>query len=109
MMPLFDYIQSMENHFLTLSAVHFYTNRQDFREAFRYLDLLRLQETPLKEVKKELAIVASALSAEDFAKDPEKDPSALALEYSSGFKWFSKFEFYYKYRWNELRKDKGTD
>jgi hypothetical protein len=103
---LYDFVRSKENRLLTVNTVGYFSGRNEFREAFRYLDLLRLQGMPVKEAKNEIFTVSRALAEEDFSKDPDKDPAIMVKEYTSGFKWFTKFEFYYIYRWNEMRKEK---
>jgi len=107
MSSLFDFSRASGNRFVDAAAVHYYIRSKDFHSAFLYLELLRLIGIPAKEVKEEMKTVASSLAENDFLKDPAKDPALSAREYSSGTGWFSKFEFYYIYRWNELR-DKVT-
>lgn len=101
--PLYDYVYRNENGLLTTAALRYYLAGNKPDEALRYLEMLRLEAVPEKNVKEEIRQLSAKLAERDFSLFPDTDPAFTVVKYTGDLPGYSKFRFFYLYRWNELR------
>lgn len=98
-----DFSRKKSNPFLIFHISDFFYRHKNYPESLEYLKLLRLQDFPPKKAKNLMKDLAGALAEADFPKYYNEDAAIFVKKYSGGDKWFSRFEFYYQFRWNELK------
>jgi tetratricopeptide (TPR) repeat protein len=100
--PIFDFVSSRNNPYLTFQAIQFYQAKSDDREAFRFLTLLQeedFQSANTKIVQEELGRKLAQL---DFLNRLKILPEKGDKQFPPVDKWFRVFKDAYQDEWNRL-------
>ena len=99
-----EYAMSKNIPSFTFSAADYLFKICDLPGCVKFLRILSYQDFPVKKTKAIQKSLAKKLAEQDFLLfKKDEDPAVLSKKYSEGDNWFRSFDFWYMYRWNELR------
>jgi hypothetical protein len=102
--PLYDYVQGKNIPALTSAMIRDELRRNDPGEAYRYLELLRIQlPEPGQDEKELMKVVARELAGRDYPVNRTEDPVNAVKQYAESDPWFRVFRKAYTWQWNSLK------
>jgi|GEM_PF-517284 len=99
---LYEYTVSRGNPYLTENAIAYFYGRSDFREAMRYLHLLKLQGYSERNVSETQDQIGRRMANADLRQNSKADPVILVDSYTGKNPWFNTFRSSYLEEWNKL-------
>jgi len=99
---LYEYTVSRSNPYLTENAIAYFYGRSDFREAMRYLHLLKLQGYSERNVSETQDQIGRRMANADLRQNSKADPMILVDSYTGNNPWFNTFRSSYLEEWNKL-------
>lgn len=105
--PLFDFVSSRNNPYLTFQAIQFYREKSDDREAFRFLNLLQTEDFQAATTRSVQEELGRKLAQVDFVNVTRNTPEKGDKQFPPSDKWFRVFRDAYQNEWARLVKTKA--
>jgi len=102
--PMYDFIKERANPYFTEKVIGYYYGKAEFREAFRYLQLMKFQGFPERSISSTMDQLARRMASEDFRTKWQEVPESILDGYTGNDSWYGVFRLAYLNEWKRLMK-----